>query len=153
MATPSPIAVRRIQRELSDITKNPIPGISAYPVDDDLLRWDGKVVGSSDSPYKGGSFKFEMTFPPEFPFKAPAVKFTTRIYHPGINEEGSICVPILRDEWKPTVSIATVLSVIQEKVNNPSPDDPYEPEIAAQLKSEEAKFMATAKEWTKKYAS
>jgi hypothetical protein len=27
--------------------------------------------------------------------------------------------------------VAVVLSVIQEKVNNPSSDDPFEPEIAA----------------------
>lgn len=27
--------------------------------------------------------------------------------------------------------MSVVLSAIQEKVNNPSPDDPYEPDIAA----------------------
>jgi ubiquitin-protein ligase len=59
----------------------------------------------------------------------------------------------LRDEWKPTVTLSTVLAIIQEKVNNPSPDDPFEPDIAAQLKNEPTKFQATAKEWTKKYAS
>lgn len=29
---------------------------------------------------------------------ARKVTFLTKIYHPGINEEGSICVPVLRDE-------------------------------------------------------
>jgi ubiquitin-protein ligase len=44
----------------------------------------------------------------------------------------------------------TVLITIQDKVNNPSPDDPFEPDIAAQLKNDKAKFLTTAKEWTKK---
>jgi ubiquitin-protein ligase len=35
------------------------------------------------------------------------------------------------EQWKPSITLATVLSVIQEKVNNPSADDPFEPEIAA----------------------
>ena len=65
----------------------------------------------------------------------------------------------------------TVLSTIQDKLNNPSPDDPFEPDIAAVsllqsllreeatdaeiqlMKNDEAKFLATAKEWTKKYVS
>jgi len=46
-----------------------------------------------------------------------------------------------------------VLGTIQDKVNNPSPDDPFDPEIAVQLKNDKAKFLATAKEWTKKYAT
>ena len=48
------------------------------------------------------------------------------------------------------MSHLTVLITIQDKVNNPSPDDPFEPDIAAQLKTDKAKFLATAKEWTKK---
>lgn len=43
-----------------------------------------------------------------------------------------------------------VLITIQDKVNNPSPDDPFEPDIAVLLKNDKAKFLATAKEWTKK---
>lgn len=44
----------------------------------------------------------------------------------------------------------TVLITIQDKVNNPSPDDPFEPDIAVLLKNDKAKFLATSKEWTKK---
>jgi len=121
--------------------------------DDNLFIWKCSIKASTDSPYKGGIFHFKLTLPDNFPFKPPTVTFTTKIYHPGINEEGSICVSVLRDQWKPAISLSTVLSIIQEKVNNPSPDDPYEPEIAAQLKDDKPKFLAVAKEWTKKHAS
>lgn len=43
-----------------------------------------------------------------------------------------------------------VLTTIRDKVNTPSPDDPFNPEIAAELKDDKAKFLTTAKEWTKK---
>ncbi|KAG1754461.1 ubiquitin-conjugating enzyme/RWD-like protein [Suillus lakei] len=145
-------ALRRIQKELQDITNRPLDGITVEPEADNLLVWKCSVKGSSDSPYKNGTFQFKIELPMNFPFKAPSVTFLTKIYHPGINEEGHICVPILRDEWKPSVTLSTVLAVIQEKVNNPSPDDPFEPEIAALLKNDKAKFLATAKEYTKKHA-
>jgi len=111
------------------------------------------VKGPVDSPYKGGTFHFTVQFPDTFPFKPPTVAFTTKIYHPGFNEEGHICLPMLRDEWKPALTMSTVLQAIQEKIGKPSPDDPFDTEIAAVLKNDETKFKATAKEWTKKYAS
>ncbi|KAF9477381.1 ubiquitin-conjugating enzyme [Pholiota conissans] len=149
----APTAQRRIQRELADIKTTPIPGVSVELKDDNLFEWKCTIKADASSPYKNATFNFNVSLPENYPFKAPTVTFTTRIYHPGINEEGAICVPILRDEWKPAVTLSTVLAIIQEKVNNPSPDDPFEPDIAAQLKNDKAKFLATAKEWTKKYAS
>ncbi|KAJ7109228.1 ubiquitin-conjugating enzyme/RWD-like protein [Mycena epipterygia] len=146
-------ALRRIQKELADINKKPIDGITVETKEDNLFEWKCAIKADSDSPYKNGTFHFTLSLPPNFPFKAPTVTFTTKIYHPGINEEGSICVPVLRDEWKPSVTLSSVLVIIQEKVNNPSPDDPFEPEIAALLKNDKAKFLATAKEHTKKYAT
>ncbi|KAG2158421.1 ubiquitin-conjugating enzyme/RWD-like protein [Suillus bovinus] len=143
-------ALRRIQKELQDIANRPLDGITVEPEADNLLIWKCSVKGTVNSPYKNGTFHFKIELPMNFPFKAPSVTFLTKIYHPGINEEGHICVPILRDEWKPSVTLSTVLAVIQEKVNNPSPDDPFEPEIAALLKNDKAKFLATAKEYTKK---
>ncbi|KAI0060803.1 ubiquitin-conjugating enzyme [Artomyces pyxidatus] len=136
--------------ELKDVTEKPIDGIKAEPVEDNLFLWNCSVKAAPDSPYKNGTFHFKLEIPQNFPFKAPAVTFTTKIYHPGINEEGNICVAILRDQWKPSITLSTVLAVIQEKVNNPSPEDPFMPDIAAQLKDDKASFLATAKEWTKK---
>jgi len=145
-------SLRRIQKELSDVLKNPIPGV-AVDVADDLYTWKCTIKADPESPYKNGKYHLTLALPPNYPFKAPTVTFTTKIYHPGINEEGAICVGILHDDWKPTITLTTVLTVVQEKLNNPSPDDPFEPQIAALLKEDKAKFLSTAKEWVKKYAS
>jgi ubiquitin-protein ligase len=37
------------------------------------------------------------------------VTFKTKIYHPGINDEGAICVPVLRDEVRiPVIAAGAV---------------------------------------------
>ena len=47
---------------------------------------------------------------------------------------------------------AVVLSICS-LLTDPNPDDPLVPEIARIYKTDRAKYEATAKEWTKKYAS
>lgn len=60
----------------------------------------------ADSPYTGGVFFLAIHFPTDYPFKPPKVNFTTRIYHPNINSNGSICLDILRDQWSPALTIS-----------------------------------------------
>ena len=109
-------------------------------------------MGPPDSAYEGGVFFLNIGFPTDYPFKPPKVNFTTRIYHPNINSEGSICLDILRSQWSPALTISKVLLSICSLLTDPNPDDPLVPEIARQYKSDPVKYAEIAREWTRKYA-
>ncbi|RQM07633.1 hypothetical protein DH86_00002098, partial [Scytalidium sp. 3C] len=116
------------------------------------FHWQATIMGPSDSPYSGGVFFLAIHFPTDYPFKPPKVNFTTRIYHPNINSNGSICLDILRDQWSPALTISKVLLSICSMLTDPNPDDPLVPEIAHVYKTDRARYEATAREWTRKYA-
>ncbi|KAI6070016.1 Ubiquitin-conjugating enzyme E2 D3 [Aix galericulata] len=125
---------------------------SAGPVGDDMFHWQATIMGPNDSPYQGGVFFLTIHFPTDYPFKPPKVAFTTRIYHPNINSNGSICLDILRSQWSPALTISKVLLSICSLLCDPNPDDPLVPEIARIYKTDRDKYNRISREWTQKYA-
>uniref|UniRef100_A0A8D2B3L2 E2 ubiquitin-conjugating enzyme n=1 Tax=Sciurus vulgaris TaxID=55149 RepID=A0A8D2B3L2_SCIVU len=100
------MALKRIQKELTDLQRDPPAQCSAGPVGDDLFHWQATIMGPNDSPYQGGVFFLTIHFPTDYPFKPPKVAFTTKIYHPNINSNGSICLDILRSQWSPALTVS-----------------------------------------------
>jgi ubiquitin-conjugating enzyme E2 D/E len=147
------MALRRIQKELEDIRKDPPAGCSAGPVNEDLFAWEGVIFGPSDSPYAGGVFKLSIRFPTEYPFKQPHIQFNTKIYHPNINSAGGICLDILKSQWSPALTISKVLLSILSLLTDPNPNDPLVPEIANQYKANRELYNEVATQWTMLYAN
>jgi len=146
------MALKRINKELQDLGRDPPAQCSAGPVGDDLFHWQATIMGPPESPYQGGVFFLTIHFPTDYPFKPPKVAFTTRIYHPNINSNGSICLDILRSQWSPALTISKVLLSICSLLCDPNPDDPLVPEIARIFKTDKEKYTELAREWTRKYA-
>ena len=91
------MALKRIQKELIDLGKEPPSNCSAGPQNDDNFHWQATIMGPDDSPFQGGVFFLNIHFPTDYPFKPPKFQFVTKIYHPNINSNGSICLDILKD--------------------------------------------------------
>ena len=148
------MALRRLQRELKDIQRDAPPGVSAGPVSEaDLMNWQATIIGPEDSPYAGGIFLLKIQFPDEYPFKPPRLQFTTKIFHPNINDQGGICLDILRSAYSPALTIGKVLLSLCSLLTDPNPDDPLVPQIAEMYKKDRAKYNSTARDWTTRYAT
>ncbi|KAL0464540.1 UNVERIFIED_CONTAM: Ubiquitin-conjugating enzyme E2 28 [Sesamum latifolium] len=128
------MASKRILKELKDLQKDPPTSCSAGPVGEDMFHWQATIMGPQDSPYTGG------------------VAFRTKVFHPNINSNGSICLDILKEQWSPALTISKVLLSICSLLTDPNPDDPLVPEIAHMYKTDRAKYEQTARSWTQKYA-
>lgn len=146
------MAMKRINKEMNDLSKDPPAGCSAGPKNDDIFHWQASIMGPSESPYQGGLFFLNINFPTDYPFKPPKVAFTTKIFHPNINANGHICCDILTKQWSPALTVAKVLLSIQSLLNEPNPDDPLVPDAARMYKNDRGRYHKQAQEWTKKYA-
>lgn len=146
------MALKRINKELQDLRKDPPANCSAGPVNEDMFHWEASIVGPADSPYQGGVFFLTIMIPTDYPFKPPKICFKTKIYHPNINSNGSICLDILRSQWSPALTISKVLLSICSLLCDPNPDDPLVPDIARLYKTNRENFNKVAKEWTNKHA-
>lgn len=152
---------KRILKELKDI-KTAAQGkgigedgflILMGPVDEsDIYTWRGKICPPEGSNYHGGSFYLDIKFPTDYPFKPPRVRFLTRIFHPNINTNGTICLDILSEKWSPALTISKVMMSICSWLDEPNPDDPLVPNIASICKTDQETYKERCRDWTAKYA-
>ncbi|XP_075559688.1 uncharacterized protein LOC142591211 [Dermacentor variabilis] len=149
----STVALARIRRELEEIRYTPLTNCSAGPLHpSDLFSWTATIVGPEATPYEGGAFRLDISFPADYPFRPPMVKFTTKIYHPNIVADEFICLDILKTRWTPALTISDVLLSVWCLLKEPNFEEPADPEVAAAYDENRSLFESTARKWTSDHA-
>lgn len=110
------------------------------------------LKGPSQTPYENGIFKLEIILPPNYPFNPPKIKFCTKIYHPNIGTDGTICLDILKDQWAATLRLESTLASISALLDKPNPDDPLSPEPANLLKTNKEAYEKNVRASIDKHA-
>ncbi|KAL5720432.1 E2 ubiquitin-conjugating enzyme [Ranunculus cassubicifolius] len=143
---------KRIQKEMIEFNSDPPADCAAGPKGDNLYNWIAILMGPSGSPYEGGIFFLDITFPTDYPFKPPKVIFKTRIYHCNVDLNGNLGLDILKDSWSPALTISKVLLAIRSIFTNPNPYNPLTPGVAHLYMENREKHDEIAAEWTLRFA-
>ncbi|XP_055098860.1 ubiquitin/ISG15-conjugating enzyme E2 L6 isoform X1 [Symphalangus syndactylus] len=139
----------RVAKELEDLQKKPPPYLRNLSSDDaNVLVWHALLL-PDEPPYHLKAFSLCISFPQEYPFKPPMIKFTTKIYHPNVDENGQVCLPIISNEnWKPCTKTCQVLEALSVLVNRPNIKEPLRMDLADLLTQNPELFRKNAEEFT-----
>ncbi|XP_004505662.1 ubiquitin-conjugating enzyme E2 20 [Cicer arietinum] len=131
--------LKRLQSELMSLMMSGESGISAFPEEDNIFLWKGTITGSKETVFEGTEYKLSLSFPNDYPFKAPKVKFETTCFHPNVDLHGNICLDILQDKWSSAYDVRTILLSIQSLLGEPNISSPLNTQ-AAQLWSNQEEY-------------
>ena len=148
-------ALKTLKQEFMNIVNEPIIscGVTVGLINqNDMFHWRITMLGPKNTPYEGGLFTLIADFPDNYPEKAPKIRFTNKIYHCNVNNNGNICINTLSD-WKPGTSIVEVLSLIFALFFEQNPDSAFDSSKAKLYKSNKQQFDKNAKDCTLKYAN
>lgn len=111
--------ILRLLHDVKHIIKNPLIDNGIYYVhdDDDLLKGYALIIGPSDTPYFGGNYFFEFTYPYNYPHSPPKVTYCTNgdniRFNPNLYTSGNVCISILNtwrgEQWTSCQTISTLL--------------------------------------------
>ena len=124
-------ATLRLMSDLREMQKDAPEGASAAPLgEDNIFVWAATIFGPADTPWEGGIFSLRLTFCDQYPDKPPKVRFTTKVFHPNVYQDGTLCLDIIQNKWSPSYTVSSVLTSIQSLLTDPNCGSPANPEAA-----------------------
>ncbi|XP_031094027.1 NEDD8-conjugating enzyme Ubc12-like [Ipomoea triloba] len=134
----------RLRKDITELNLPKSCTISFPNGSDDLMNFE-ITIKPDDGYYLGGKFLFSFQVSPIYPHEPPKVKCKTKVYHPNIDLEGNVCLNILREDWKPVLSINTVVYGLYHLFTEPNHEDPLNHDAAAVLRDNPKLFQSNVR--------
>ena len=110
----------RITKDINEL-ELPKTCKTEFPDPDDLLKFK-LMIFPDEGFYRGGKFTFQFKIGTNYPYDPPKVKCENKVYHPNIDLDGNVCLNILREDWKPVLTINSIVYGLQYLFLEPNPE-------------------------------
>ncbi|CAD2106004.1 NEDD8-conjugating enzyme UBC12, putative [Plasmodium vinckei brucechwatti] len=129
-----------LQKELLDLDE--IKGVELFQVNHEDLKEIGVSITSQDGFFKNKTVKFIIKFKDTYPITPPKISCLTKvIFHPNIDENGNVCLNVLKLDWNPIINLQMLILGLILLLNEPSTNDPFNVDAANVLKNDKQKFI------------
>jgi len=143
------VILRRVAKELKELSAQPIEGIVVYPNEADLTEVTATIMGPADTPFAGGEFKIKLKMGSDFPQAPPKGFFLTKVFHPNVAPStGEICVNTLKRDWRETHTLQHILLTIKCLLMVPNAESSLNEEAGRLLLEDWDAFASRARTWT-----
>ena len=118
-------ATKRIILDYKELINDPVENIYYHHDENNIYKGYALIIGPNDTPYENGYYLFEFTFPENYPFSPPKVKFHTydgqTRFNPNLYINGYVCLSILNtwegEKWSACQSIKSILNTLMITLN------------------------------------
>lgn len=133
----------RLTKDINDLNLPKTCQID-FPNQDDLTHFI-LTVTPDEGFYQNCHILFDFRIDDNYPYEPPKVKCETEIYHPNIDLDGSVCLNILREDWKPVLTIDSIVYGLLYLLMAPNPKDPLNKSAASELETDRKSFAMNVK--------
>ncbi|KAH8030022.1 hypothetical protein MRX96_012738 [Rhipicephalus microplus] len=131
-------ALTRVTKDVSEM-ELPRTCQTVFLDPDDLTNFK-VIICPDEGIYRGGRFVFHFRVGPNYPHEPPSVKCETPVFHPNIDENGNVCLNILREEWNPVLTLGSVVLGLLVLFLEPNTEDPLNKQAAEMLLNHREEF-------------
>ena len=120
--------IKRLIKDIKNLNKNPLHDNGIYYSHDseDMLKGYALIIGPSDTPYFGGYYFFDFSYPPDYPHTPPIVTYCTNgeniRFNPNLYTSGKVCISLLNtwrgEQWTSCQTISTILLTLCSLLND-----------------------------------
>ncbi|SBS91357.1 NEDD8-conjugating enzyme UBC12, putative (UBC12) [Plasmodium malariae] len=118
-----------------------IEGVKLFQIDDTDLKEIGISITPKDSYFRNKTVEFLIKFKDSYPITPPKITCLSKIFHPNIDENGNVCLNILKLEWNPIINLQMLILGLLLLLNEPSTDDPFNKSAAEVFKNDKIIFQ------------